>query len=109
MADDLSRDLGHHIPLFEMLQTLRQELAASATVTQCEPLRFQVEELELELRVQVSDERSKGGKFGFWVVEAGGDDQRTRQDVHVFKLKLKPEQELLVNDTVSGRPQQPGR
>lgn len=111
MAEDLSQALERNIPLFEMVETLRREMAASMNAAARESLRFKVEEVELELRVQVRREHGAAGKLGFWVVSAGGETKQVREDVHVFKLKLKPEttgeREVLVSESVAARPAQP--
>lgn len=90
MTDDLSSTLDREIPLFEMIQTLRNELTASMNLAEKERLKFQVVEVELELRVHVSRERSAEGKVSFWVLGLSAKGTQTAQDTHVFKLKLKP-------------------
>lgn len=90
MSDDLGSALERNIPLFEMLQTLRSELAASLNAAKDRELRFRVEEVELELKLQVTKEREANGGLKFWVVAAGSKASSTQQDVHTFKLKLKP-------------------
>lgn len=112
MSDDLSEELGRNIPLSEMIQSLRQELSVSMGNVTDRSLRFKVEEVELELRIQVTRERGAEGKLKFGVVEAGGKSSSSQQDIHVFKLKLKPEtpegRPVAVADRVPTLPKQPG-
>jgi len=90
MADDLSEALDRNIPLYEMIQQLRRELAASIEVARDEALQFQLEEVELELQVKISSGGKGEGGLKFWVVEAKGGGGRSSEDVHTFRLKLKP-------------------
>jgi hypothetical protein len=112
MSEDLSQELGRNIPLFEMIQSLRTELQASRQVAKDQSLRFEVEEVELELRVQVTRSGGANGKLHFGVLEAGATRTRSQDDVHIFKLKLKPvspeKAPVLVADEASALPRQPG-
>ena len=90
MADDLTEDLGTNIPLSEMIESLRQELAVAMAKGEGHAVRFEVGSAELE--VELVAKRSKTGEGGvkFWVVtakgKAGADDEVT----HRFKLCLTP-------------------
>lgn len=80
----------HDIPLAEMIRTLRDELQISMKTSQKEPLRFRIQNIELELKVAVS--REGGGSAGvkFWVVTAEGKGSFKHEDTHTFKLTLQP-------------------
>ncbi len=100
MAPTLTDELDRNIPLYEMIQSLRQELKASIEAAKEEPLQFEVEEAELELRVTVKRDANIKGKIHFWVAKGEGNLGKTQEDVHVFKLKLKP----VANDTKGKTP-----
>jgi Trypsin-co-occurring domain 2 len=90
MADDLTEDLGKNIPLSEMIESLRQELAAAMAKGQGQDLRFEVGSAELE--VELVAKRSKAGEAGvkFWVVTAKGQVSAEDAVTHRFKLSLTP-------------------
>jgi hypothetical protein len=113
MSDDLGEELGRNIPLSEMIQSLRTELAVSMANAAAQTLRFKVEEVELELRIQVTRNRDVEGKLTFGVIQAGAKRSSSQEDVHVFKLTLKPDapegQSVLVADKTKSLPKQPSR
>jgi|JI61114C2RNA_FD_contig_21_16619601_length_441_multi_2_in_0_out_0_1 hypothetical protein len=90
------------IPLAEMIQNLRDELAVTRTAGSTDPIRFQVEEVELEVAVGITREGNAGGKVSFWVVELNAGGKATSTNTHRIKLKLKPMGEnkdpLLISD-----------
>jgi hypothetical protein len=90
MLDDLGATLERNIPLLEMIQTLRTELTAALNSAKDQALRFRVEEVELELKLQITKERENQGSLKFWVVAAGAKASSAQQDVHTFKIKLRP-------------------
>jgi hypothetical protein len=112
MSDDLSEELARNIPLSEMIQSLRQELAVSIANSAGVGLRFKIEAIELELQVQVSRDRNVEGRLAFGVIQAGGKRGVSQQDTHTFRLKLKPEatdgKPVLVSDQARSLPRQPG-
>ncbi len=76
--------------LADMIVKLRKDLREAQKQAAEEDLRFQVEEIELEVQVTTAQEGE--GKVGvnFWVytAEAGGGIRR--EDAHTLRLKLKP-------------------
>jgi len=89
MADDLAEELGRNIPLSEMLQSLRQELALAKLAGKGAGIRFDIDEVEVELQVSVSKDRGANGKVSFWVLEGGAEAKAANASVHTFKLKLR--------------------
>jgi hypothetical protein len=92
MADDSAEDLGKNIPLSEMIESLRQELAVAMAKGKGQSLRFEVGSAELE--VEFVAKRSKAGDVGvkFWVVTTKGQIAAEDLVTHRFKLSLTPKQ-----------------
>jgi len=86
------------IDLVEVIRQLRGQLQAAMKAGGKEELRFQVEDLELELQVAItrsaSAEGEAGGKLKFWVLEFGGSGKvggsLGSERVQTLKLRLKP-------------------
>jgi hypothetical protein len=78
------------VPLAEMIQTLRRELDAARTDGVDSEIKFDIEKIELELKVAVS--RKKEGKAGiaFWVINVDGGAAAGLETAHTFKLTLVP-------------------
>jgi hypothetical protein len=91
--------IASRMSLAEMILNLRKDLREAQKQAEKEDLRFQVEEIELE--VQVTTAKEGEGKVGvnFWVytAEAGGGIRR--EDAHTLRLKLKPEGDIYVSDS----------
>ena len=96
MSNDLGTALERNIPLYEMLQTLRHELKASVEAAEGETMRFELDMVELELRVGVKRDTSAEGKIQFWVFEAGATRGSGTEQTHIFRLKLKPTDPFLL-------------
>ncbi len=82
----MAEALEQNIPIFEMIQALRQELQACIEEGKGHPLRFELGEIDLELQVQVS--KKKAGGLDFSIIKAGID--RSDITTHIFRLKLNP-------------------
>jgi hypothetical protein len=78
------------IPLSEMIETLRQELQAAQAQGSRQAVAFNIEKVELELKVAVSRKNKADGKIAFWVINAGGGTERSGESTHTFKLTLTP-------------------
>lgn len=76
--------------LATVVQGLRQELAAAVQQAKDEALRFELQELELELQVQVTREYDGRVGFKFWVLEAGMGTKGADTSVQTVRLKMKP-------------------
>lgn len=91
MADDLGNKLGQDIPLFELIQTLRQELKAATEAARKDAFKLDLEEVEVSLQLVVTREAKANAKITFWVVaEGGAEAKRGSTQTHSIKLKLKP-------------------
>jgi hypothetical protein len=78
------------IPLREMIETLREELQAAREEGQGKDLHFDVEKIDLELKVALSRKNRGEGKVAFWVINIGGQTDRGTESIHTFKLTLSP-------------------
>lgn len=89
MADE------NRIGLAEMIDNLRQELLESQKLAENADIKFSVENIDLELKVQVQKDTTVGGKGGvkFWVVNAETEGKQTDTNVteQTIKLSLKAE------------------
>jgi hypothetical protein len=95
------------IPLSEMIKTLRKELISAQKLGKNEAILFDIEKVELELKVAVSRTAKAGGGIKFHVVNAEGGYEKTSQDTHTFKLTMKPilgetEGHFLISDLENG-------
>lgn len=90
-------------PLADLIESLRSELQDARNRGAKEPLKFDIDEIELELDVKITKATSKEGsvkggfKFKFWVVtEANAEttgnasNYSGREQTHRMKLKLRP-------------------
>jgi len=82
--------MSQPMSLAEMIVKLRKDLREAQKLAAQEDLRFQVEEIELE--VQVTTAKEGEGKVGvnFWVYTAEAGGGVSREDAHTLRLKLKP-------------------
>jgi hypothetical protein len=78
------------IPLAEMVESLRNELAKSRERARGEPLQFSVERIELELNVEVSRDMKGDGKIVFGVFSVGASASKSSSSTHTFRLTLIP-------------------
>lgn len=96
------------VPLADMIETLRQELQSSLQRGAGQDVAFDIEKVELELKVVVTRKEKGQIELGFWVLTAGGGAERGRDASHTFKLTLLPimstsGRRLKVETTVSGK------
>lgn len=90
MADDSTEDLGKNIPLSEMIESLRQELAVAIAKGEGQDVRFEVGSAELEVEFVATRSREGGGGVKFWVVTVEGKAAASNEVTHRFKLSLVP-------------------
>src|SRR6185312_7206127 len=90
MADVPASDSGPDIDLAEMIESLRRELQISLERGEDQRVVFDVEKVELELKVAVTRKRGGEGGVAFWVVKAGASLESGRDMTHTFKLTLVP-------------------
>ncbi len=83
------------IPLAEVIQQLRQELQTAIETAEGQGLRFEVQDLELEVQVLVtkggSVKMGGGGEVKFWVLGAKGEGEMAGkyESSRLQKVKLK--------------------
>ncbi|MFV8754698.1 trypco2 family protein [Nannocystaceae bacterium ST9] len=85
-----NEDMDQNIPLSEMIESLRQELAVAVDAGKGKSITFEVNKVELELEVAVTRKTSGGGGLKFWVVTAKGEHAVDKLTRHTFKLTLDP-------------------
>ncbi len=78
------------IALSDMIETLRQELQLSMARGAGEAVAFDIEKVELELKVAVGTKGKADAGIAFWVVKAGAAVEGSLDTVHTFKLTLSP-------------------
>jgi len=98
MKDEDADKSSLDIPLTDMVQTLRKELVRAQAHAKDEEIRFELEKVELELKVVVSRTGKGHGGVEFWVVSAGGEYEKKGESSHTIKLTLN------TKDSRSGNP-----
>lgn len=85
-------DGKHAVGLAEMISSLRMELEKAQQLGDDSKIKFEVEQVDLELKVNVEKASEGGGKAGvkFWVVNAELAGKGTGKEVttHTIKLSL---------------------
>ena len=76
------------IPLAETLQTLRRELQLAQSQSEGEGILFEMDKIELELKVVISRKTKGQGGIEFYVVKAGGEIEKSGETTHTVKLTL---------------------
>ncbi len=102
MADDLTEALGKNIPLSEMIESLRQELAVAIDKGKGQAVGFVVEGAELEVELVAKRTTSGGGGVKFWVVTAEGKAEVGDEVRHRLKLALTPKMRPTPNEPEGG-------
>jgi hypothetical protein len=79
------------IPLADVIRELRRELLAAMKAGEGESLRFEVQDLEIEVQVVVTrgGEASAGGGVKFWVLNAESNVSAKYESSRIQKLTLK--------------------
>lgn len=90
MADDKLPAEGSDIGLAEMIENLRSELQVALESGAKKTVQFDLEKVELELKVVVSRKAKAEGGIAFWVLKAGANVEGGRDAAHTFKLTLTP-------------------
>ncbi|MCA9696776.1 MAG: hypothetical protein KC431_04550 [Myxococcales bacterium] len=102
-------DMAQNIPLSEMIESLRQELAVAVEAGKGQALKFDVGKVELQLEVAMTRKTSGGGGLKFWVVTAEGQREVDKMTKHTFKLTLTPKLTsggaVEISDELHGPPQ----
>lgn len=76
--------------LADMIVKLRKDLRQAQKQAEREDLKFQVEEIELEVQVTTAQEGEAKMGVNFWVYTAEAGGGVSREDSHTLRLKLKP-------------------
>jgi hypothetical protein len=79
--------MADRIPLSEMLAELRKELLKAQQGGKDAPLRFVIEDVEIEVQIGTTKEAGGGGGVSFWVYNA--DAKISVEDLRTQKLTLK--------------------
>jgi hypothetical protein len=90
MAENKLPAEGADIGLAEMIESLRSELQVSLEAGSKKGVQFDLEKVELELKVAVSRKGRAEAGIAFWVVKAGANVEGGRDAAHTFKLTLMP-------------------
>jgi hypothetical protein len=78
------------IQLGAVLEQLRSELWEQVLTAGSQELQFEVESVELELKVGVTRGGDVSAKAKFWVLELGAGGNAKSEETQTVKLKLKP-------------------
>lgn len=78
------------VPLSDMIEKLRSELALSLQRGKGALVGFAVDKVELELKVAVSQKTKGEGGIAFWVVKAGASVEAQKDNVHTFRISMTP-------------------
>ena len=107
MSDTRSGEQARPVALAEFVSGLREELRAAQAAR--EPgLQFAVGPVSVEFTVVTAREGGPEAKVRFWVVEAGGSAQWSREATQKVSLTLTPVDErgqpIYILDRVAGPP-----
>ena len=78
------------IPLSEMLAQLREDLLKTQQEGKGSDLKFQIEDIEIELQLATTKVDGVGGGVKFWVFNADAKIDTSEARTQKLKLKLKP-------------------
>lgn len=91
------------IPLSLMIETLRDELENSLLSVKNRALRFELGEIELEMKLAVTQRDTANAGIKLWVLSTGATTNKKLEQLHTVKLKLKPHTSgelVLINDNM---------
>jgi Trypsin-co-occurring domain 2 len=75
--------------LSDVIAALRANLATAQNEGASQNLRFNIDDVEIELQVAVTKERSGSGGIKFWVVDAKAEGKFTDAITQKIKLRMK--------------------
>ena len=82
--------MAQRLELAKAIQYLRRELQESMWSSEGEQLKFQIDEMTLELQVELSSSVEGESGVSAWVIEAGAGASRSDTDRHTIKLTMTP-------------------
>ncbi|MFD9035700.1 trypco2 family protein [Streptomyces sp. NBC_01353] len=82
--------MDNAVELADIIAQLRHDLSRAMAEGEGTDLRFQAEQIELELTVGVERSREPGVKVRFWVFDAGATARQATTDTQRLTLTLKP-------------------
>jgi Trypsin-co-occurring domain 2 len=80
----------YQIELADMLVGLRKELVKAQVQASKEPLKFRLDDIEVELKMGITKKDAVKGGLKFWVIDAGGEVSNEDQQLQTLRLKLTP-------------------
>lgn len=88
-----------NVRLADMISALREQLVQAQAEGKDSPIRFELEEAEVEVQFTVSKDVEAGGGVNFWVynVKAGGG--LSSESVQKLRIRLRPPETTLISDT----------
>ncbi len=90
MGEENQKDKIQDIPLAEMITAVRRELDQAQEQAQGEDILFELEKVELEINVAVTQTGKGEGGIKLHVVNLGAGYERSHENVQTFKVTLKP-------------------
>ena len=81
-------ETGIHIPLSDLIEAVRGELEKAAKQAQGRDLRFEVNDVELDLEIATTGTKEGGGELKVWVISIGGKGSKSSASTHRVKLSV---------------------
>ncbi|MFD5453817.1 trypco2 family protein [Streptomyces olivaceus] len=79
-----------NVELTAAVQGLRDQLISSADSSNAQPIRFEVEEINLEFSVELRRDASVKAGFKAWVVSSDAQTGVAHHSTHKISVKLRP-------------------
>ena len=90
MKNDKPEPDATDIHLAEMIQNLRLELNQAQEQAKDQDILFDIEKIELELKVAISRSATAKGGIAFHVINAGGEYEKSNLETNTFTITLNP-------------------
>lgn len=89
MVDDYKDKIGG-IELSDLLRTVRLQISDAMQEADGRSIQFELEKVELELKVEVAKKGEACTGINIWVVSLGAKGEYTSSTSHTFKFTMKP-------------------